>query len=276
MKNQLVRFHAGSLMVLCGQPFRRCAGSVFGQTSYPMITHVLPLAVQRGHASEVEVFGQQDFAGTYKAIFEVRRILWPRSWRPPKKETESRHGCEIREDASFREQRSNVRRARVSPGFRSRNLQPRPDRGRRRAGDRREGAQQHAAKAQRVQLPAAIPGHRSGRRYRLLPFSRQGGRGFDIQKWCAPESKTRSTIFRSMPTHLLSILDSHGKELVSNDDYFFADPYLVFQGPADGDYVVQIRDVKYDGDPRWVYVLLRHRSAPCFPSLPNGWGRPES
>ena len=40
------------------------------QTSYPMITHVLPAAVQRGAVSEIEVFGQMDFAGTYKAIFE--------------------------------------------------------------------------------------------------------------------------------------------------------------------------------------------------------------
>ena len=41
-----------------------------GQTSYPMITHVTPVAVQRGQTTAVTVFGQMNFAGVYKALFE--------------------------------------------------------------------------------------------------------------------------------------------------------------------------------------------------------------
>src|SRR5262249_45915186 len=40
------------------------------QTSYPMVTHVSPVAVQRGKTTEVTVFGQQNFAGVYQAVFE--------------------------------------------------------------------------------------------------------------------------------------------------------------------------------------------------------------
>src|SRR5262249_38890752 len=40
------------------------------QTSYPMISHVHPVAVQRGKTTEVVVTGTQDFAGTYEALFE--------------------------------------------------------------------------------------------------------------------------------------------------------------------------------------------------------------
>ena len=54
---------------------------------------------------------------------------------------------------------------------------------------------------------------------------------------------------------MLSVTDGRGRELVVNDDYYFADSYLVFTAPADGDYFLQIRDVKYAGDPRWTYVL---------------------
>ena len=45
------------------------------QTSYPMITHVTPAAVQRGQTAEIEVFGQMDFAGAYRVIFEGAGLL---------------------------------------------------------------------------------------------------------------------------------------------------------------------------------------------------------
>src|SRR6059058_2394439 len=39
------------------------------QTSYPMITHTTPVAVQRGKTTEVTVEGQMNFFGAYKALF---------------------------------------------------------------------------------------------------------------------------------------------------------------------------------------------------------------
>src|SRR5438034_1348020 len=46
------------------------AAGVSAQTSYPMITHVTPVAVQRGKTTTVVVAGQQNFAGTDQALFE--------------------------------------------------------------------------------------------------------------------------------------------------------------------------------------------------------------
>src|SRR5256885_1170355 len=45
-------------------------GDASAQTSYPMITHTSPVAVQRGKTTEVTVEGQMNFAGVYKALFE--------------------------------------------------------------------------------------------------------------------------------------------------------------------------------------------------------------
>src|SRR5437016_4261069 len=45
-------------------------GEVSAQTSYPMITHVTPVAVQRGMTTEVTVDGQMNFFGAYLALFE--------------------------------------------------------------------------------------------------------------------------------------------------------------------------------------------------------------
>ena len=43
------------------------AGSASAQTSYPMLTHVVPVAVQRGKTAEVTVSGQMNLGGVYKA-----------------------------------------------------------------------------------------------------------------------------------------------------------------------------------------------------------------
>src|SRR5712692_9151751 len=40
------------------------------QTSYPMITHTDPVAVQRGKTTEVTVAGQMNFHGVYKTLFD--------------------------------------------------------------------------------------------------------------------------------------------------------------------------------------------------------------
>src|SRR5712692_7036121 len=57
-----------SLFILC--PLSLFAGFSHAQTSYPMITHTSPVAVQRGKTSEVTVSGQMDFSGVYKVLFE--------------------------------------------------------------------------------------------------------------------------------------------------------------------------------------------------------------
>ena len=43
---------------------------LLAQTSFPMVTHANPVAVQRGHSAEVTVEGQENFAGTYKVLVE--------------------------------------------------------------------------------------------------------------------------------------------------------------------------------------------------------------
>src|SRR6516225_11336205 len=57
------------------------------QTSYPMITHATPVAVQRGKTAEVTVEGQMNFQGVYKALFEgtgiTAEVVTPPSAKAP-------------------------------------------------------------------------------------------------------------------------------------------------------------------------------------------------
>src|SRR5262245_32618148 len=45
-------------------------GPLSAQTSFPMITHAYPVAVQRGATTEIAVDGQMNFVGAYKVLFE--------------------------------------------------------------------------------------------------------------------------------------------------------------------------------------------------------------
>src|SRR5262249_43151984 len=54
---------------------------------------------------------------------------------------------------------------------------------------------------------------------------------------------------------MIVLLDADGRELAANDDYLFSDSLLSYTVANDGAYFLQIRDAKYDGDPRWVYAL---------------------
>src|SRR5262245_41019527 len=56
--------------LLLAVAFALLPATVLAQTSFPMITHVNPVAVQRGHTAEVTVEGQQNFAGAYKFLAE--------------------------------------------------------------------------------------------------------------------------------------------------------------------------------------------------------------
>src|SRR5262245_45152143 len=44
--------------------------SALAQTSFPMITHTYPVAVQRGQTAEITVEGQMNFAGAYQMLMQ--------------------------------------------------------------------------------------------------------------------------------------------------------------------------------------------------------------
>ena len=248
-------------------------GLAAGQSSYPMITHVLPAAIQRGHTSEIEVFGQMDFAGPSQAIFEGSGLsaeVLASSANAKQKAGAQVKSAKVRVTADknatcgIREFRLICDRGVSSIGQIVVVDEPVVE-------DR--GPNNTPAQAQLVQLPVAICGRlEAAEDVDCFRFHAKVGIPVTFEVVCARlEDKIHDLQKHADP--LLAVLDSRGKELISNDDYFFADPYLVFQPPAEGEYVVQVRDVRFDGDPRWGYVLLgtdRPHVAQVFPRV----GRP--
>jgi hypothetical protein len=54
---------------------------------------------------------------------------------------------------------------------------------------------------------------------------------------------------------ILSLRNSTGTVLASNDNYFFGDPLLHYRFPTAGDYYLEIRDTRYSGNPYWQYSI---------------------
>jgi len=242
------------------------AAPAAAQTSFPMITHCTPVAVRRGTTADVTVGGQMNFAGAYKVLVEgagVTAAVVPAD--DPK-------GAK----AAVRSVRLKVTAAADAP------LGPREFRIATTLGvsslgqllvvddpvvPEAPGINTPAA-AQPVPVPCVVCGRieaaESVDYYRVraaagqvLTFevvsARLQDKIHDLQKHADP---------------LVTVSDSAGKELAANDDGYFADPVLTFRAPRSGEYVVQVRDAKYDGDPRWVYALCvtdRPYAATVFP-----------
>src|SRR5438309_9309652 len=74
---------AATLLFLSAFLALSAVNSLHAQTSFPMITHAYPVALQRGTTTEIEVAGQMNFAGAYKALFEGDGISAEVTGTPP-------------------------------------------------------------------------------------------------------------------------------------------------------------------------------------------------
>jgi len=57
---------------------------------------------------------------------------------------------------------------------------------------------------------------------------------------------------------ILSLRDANGTTLAASDNYFFADPFLHYQFKVAGEYFLEIRDVRYQGNQYWEYAIEIH------------------
>lgn len=109
-----------------------------------------------------------------------------------------------------------------------------------------------ADKAQAVTLPVTINGQiASGGDVDCFAFqARQGER---VVMDCSAFRLNPASQTNFFP--VLYLFDAQGRELARNSGYHSLDPLLDWTAPADGRYVVQVRDMLYRGSPSSVYRL---------------------
>lgn len=247
------------------------AAAASGQTSYPMITHCTPVAVQRGTTVEVAVEGQMNFAGVHAMLIEGKGVSAKVAAPAPAKgqATPSVRSVKLKVTADANAA-LGVREFRLASDLGISTLGQLlvvadpvvPE-----AGDNNTHP-----KAQAVKTPCVLSGRiEAAEDVDNFRFSAKAGQTFTFDVVCARiQDKIHDLQKHADP--LISLLDATGRELAASDDATFADPLLTYTIPKDGEYVIQVRDARYDGDPRWAYALAitdRPRVAQVFPLAAN-------
>ncbi len=227
------------------------------QTSYPMITHTFPGAVQRGKTSAVVVQGVNNLYGAYQATFEGPGIS-AEVVNPPAPKTPPAQKPVV-----------NQVRLKVSvapdalPGIREFRLAS--TRGISSIGQivivddpvvTETSVNNTLGLAQAIQLPCVVAGMLEAiEDVDYFKFAAQAGQVLTFEVYCARlQDKIHDLQKHAKP--MLALFDAAGRELAANDHFYFADPLLTFTVQKTGTYYLQVRESTYDGDRRWVYALL--------------------
>src|SRR5581483_4419972 len=117
--------------------------------------------------------------------------------------------------------------------------------------------------ATRITIPCGVNG-RIGARRDLDHFVFKGTKGKAVR--LEVFARRFGTALRSRLDSMLDVMTPDGKVLASNDDIGpgAKDSLLVFTPPADGDYVVRVRDLNNKGGDGFVYYLEADWARPDF------------
>jgi len=241
--------------VICAIGMFCLAAGAAAQTSFPMITHTTPIAVQRGKSVEVAVEGQQNFHGAYELLIAGAGIDGQLVPTPIVKDTAQppvvrsvKVKLNVAPDAAL-----GVREFRLATTLGVSSL------GQLLVVDEpvveEKGPNNTFAQAQSVVIPAVISGRvEAVEDVDCYKFIARAGQTLTFEVWSARLQDKIHDLQKHIDP-LIAVYDSTGRELAANDDSNFADPLLNYPIPKDGEYLLQIRDAKYDGDPRWTYAV---------------------
>lgn len=244
-------------VVLCAVACLSAVPALQAQTSFPMITHVHPVALERGTTTEVVVEGQMNFFGAYKALFEGTGLtaeIVPQKAPPPMPPQpplvrNTKLKITVAKDAAL-----GAREFRIATEL----------------GISSVGqlvivddpvvieapANNVVAQAQPIKISCVIAGKLEAvEDVDYFKFDAKEGQALTFEMICARiQDKIHDLQKHAKP--MLSLYDAGGRELAANDTFYFADPLLSYTIPKTGTYYLQVRESTYDGDQRWVYAII--------------------
>lgn len=228
-----------------------------GQTSFPMITHSQPVAVQRGQTAEIEVFNQQNLFGAYQVLFDgpgIKAEILPQKApeavppaKPVVKTVKLKLSIEKEAPLGVREFRIATSLGISSIGQLVVVKDPVIE---------EKNPNNLIPQAQPIKLPCVATGKLEAvEDVDFYKFDGKEGETVTFELYCARiQDKIHDLQKHAKP--MITLYDGEGRELAANDTFYFADPMLSFTLPRTGSYIVQVRESTYDGDPRWVYALI--------------------
>jgi hypothetical protein len=111
------------------------------------------------------------------------------------------------------------------------------------------------ATAQTISLPAAVCGAIEKREdVDYYKFKVAAGTALTFHVRCQ-RLENRIHDLQEHADPILTLRNSAGTVLSSNDNYFFGDPLLHYKFATGGEYYLEIRDTRYGGNPFWQYCI---------------------
>jgi hypothetical protein len=251
------------IIAVCLATLSLLPATSIAQSSYPMLMSLKPLAVQIGATTECEVSARYNLFGAYQVFVSgsgVTGEVVPPETKPdadkpgagPMEKKPEVPKIELRFTAA----------ADAVPGMRTFRLAT--PQGASTVGTLvavrdaiiyEQSANDNQAGAQAVALPATLCG------------AFEKAEDVDYYKFTVPEnsdwtfhvwsSRSQNKI-HDLQTHsdpIITLRNASGTVLAANDNYFFADPLLHYHFAAAGEYYLEIRDVRYQGNGDWQYVI---------------------
>lgn len=226
------------------------------ETSYPMVMCVQPVAVQAGQATECEVMARYSLQGTYKVFVSGEGVTGSVEAAKPS----SKPG-EPKLPPGHVKVRFHVA-ADALPGVRDVRLVT--PIGASTLGQIvvvRDPIVCEAANndtlqtAQAITLPASVCGAIEKREdVDFYKFKVAAGAALTFHVRCQ-RLENRIHDLQEHADPIITLRNSLGTVLASNDNYFFGDPLLHYRFATAGEYLLEIRDTRYGGNPFWRYCI---------------------
>lgn len=227
--------------------------TVNAQTGYPMVMSLKPVAVQVGQAAEVEFNSRYSMFGAYQVLVSGTGVTGE-VLHPEKKEG-------MKPELTKMKVKFNVDAA-AMPGVRD--VKIATPQGVSTVGQLvvvRDPVIAEAAKndelaqAQEIALPATVCGViEKAEDVDFYKFKVEAGTELHFHVRCS-RLQDRIHDLQNHADPLMTIRNSNGSTIASSDNYFFGDPFLSHKFVQAGDYFLELRDVRYEGNQYWEYAV---------------------
>lgn len=267
------------------------AATAHSQSSYPMLMSVNPISAQVGQTSEHEVTVRYNVYGTYQIFVSgagvVGEVVLPEVKEPTaaekekadkekaekeKADKEKAEKGEKKDEAKKEEPPKKPTQDKIKVRFKVaddalpgvRDLRLATPQGVTTLGQLvivrdpvavEKGNNDALKDAQKVTLPATICGAiEKAEDVDHYQFHVDAGKTFTFHVEAA-RCQDRIHDLQAHADPILLLKNSSGTVLASSDNFFYGDPLLIYKFSHEGEYYLEIRDVRYQGNAYWQYSI---------------------
>ncbi len=256
MKTYRGKLSSSFFIFVFSVPLCLCGSILRAETSYPMLMCVRPVAVQVGQTTECEVLARYNLDGAYKVFVSGGgiRATVEEAKAPAKPSTAKRPRSTLKVHfQAAADALLGVRDVRIATPQGASTL-----------GQIvvvrdpivREAANNDTLQAaQSIALPATVCGAIEKREdVDFYKFKVAAGAALTFHVRCQ-RLENRIHDLQEHADPIITLRNSVGSVLASNDNYFFGDPLLHYRFKTAGEYYLEIRDTRYGGNPYWQYSI---------------------